>query len=95
MTATRITAPARRDLEPIHDAHRKTVGKIAPVATTLTTAAYADAERAVGQAKASRLIVAGQPRHALITLIVTVENQARIEGIGGILLPYRLEAVTR
>jgi hypothetical protein len=66
-----------------------------PIASMLPVSAYADAERVAGLAQASRMIVAGQPRHALLTLIRTVESQARIEGISGFVLPYRLDAVTR
>ena len=77
------------------DWSRQLPGRRSPIATVQPLDVYADAERHAGQAQASRLIGAGQPRHALLTLIRTVEAQARIEGIGGILLPYRLEAVTR
>lgn len=69
-------------------------GPRAPVQPPLPRSVYADAERQVGQAKASRLIGEGRPERALLTLIVTVENQARINGIG-VQLPYRLERVTR
>jgi hypothetical protein len=79
----------------VRDLSRQLPGKVSSLASPHPPEFYADAEREAGQARAMRRILAGQPRHALLALIETVESQARIHGIGGVILPYRMETVTR
>lgn len=71
------------------------VGRVGPVTAPMPTSVYVNAERDAGLGRALGHVVAGRPTMVLAALLVTVEAQARIEGIGGIVLPFRPQAVTR
>lgn len=57
--------------------------------------AWSSVGKRQGLEKVMDRLVSGAPSSALFLLIRTVEAQLRIEGIGGIVLPYRPEAVAR
>jgi hypothetical protein len=66
-----------------------------PVGTPLPASYYADAERTHGQARAREQLRRRRLPAVLAVLIVTVEAQARIEGIPGIQIPFRPQEVRR
>lgn len=66
-----------------------------PVGPPLPASYYADAERTHGQARAREQLRRRRLPAVLAVLIVTVEAQARIEGIPGIQIPFRPQEVRR
>lgn len=71
------------------------VGKRSAISTARPTAAYASEEREAARFKAMDRLLGDRPEGCVFVMLASVEAQLRIEGIGGVVLPYRPQAVTR
>lgn len=69
--------------------------RISPVRPPRDVEVYAEEERRAGQARTMTKLLSGRPVEALAAILVTVEAHARIEGISGLTLPFRPQAVAR
>lgn len=70
-------------------------GKRSAISAPNPTSTYVEAEGAMSREKAMDRLLTGSPAGALFLMLRTVEAQLRIEGIGGVVLPYRPKAVAR